>query len=144
MRLLSTEGTFDNSFFPDYFSKMVPWIHNKTIEILDDQQDCGICAKTLLDDKSKNIIMQHKEVLDKERKRKEDIIAEHKRKLHEEEVARTERRKIRAEKRRLRDLKLLHDHINEVIIKKGVEGEEIIKQDIWEVDGFLQGQEIVG
>lgn len=112
--------------------------------MLDTDQDSGSVLKKLLDDKSKSIIKEHKKVLKKERKRKADIIAAREKKLREEQVARDERRRIRAEKRRVRDLKLLHDHIAENIIKKGVESEEILKQDISEVHGYLQGQEIVG
>jgi len=144
LRLLGAEGLFNDPFLTDYYSQVLSWIQRKTIEMLDIDQDSGSTLKELLDDKSKSIIKQHKDVLKKERKRKADIIAAREKKLHEEQTARDERRKIRAEKRRVRDLKLLHDHIVENIIKKGAESEEILKQDINEVHGYLQGQEIVG
>lgn len=144
LRLLAVEGLFNDPFLTDYYSQVAPWLQQTAISMLDTNQDSGNVLKKLLDEKSKAIIKQHKDVLKKERKRKADIIAERERKLLEEQIARDERRKIRAEKRRIRDLKLLQDHIAENIVKKGIESEEILKQDICEVHGYLQGQEIVG
>eukprot|EP01022_Parablepharisma_sp_SALTPOND_P018757 TRINITY_DN310_c0_g4_i1.p2 TRINITY_DN310_c0_g4~~TRINITY_DN310_c0_g4_i1.p2 ORF type:complete len:682 (-),score=92.23 TRINITY_DN310_c0_g4_i1:14221-16266(-) len=144
LRALRDEGLFSSTFLADYYSHTVPWMYKETAEILDAEQDYSETLWNLVKEKAEEIVGSHVEVLKKESKRKAEIIAERERKAEEEMKAKEERRKQREERRRLEELKKLHDKVEQEIIKKGVEKEEIIKQEISNIHGFFQGREIAG
>ena len=131
-------------FLSDYFLHTVPWFFTETEKVLLAEQSCVIVLEELMKGQTENILKSHEEVLEKERKRKAGIIAERERLAEEERKAKERRRKEREEQRRIEELNKLHDQVDQVIIKRGIEKDEIIKQEISNVNGYFQGKEIVG
>jgi len=144
MKLMKDQGFFDDAFSSELHSKVVPWIYASTAGLLESDIGVDTTFMTLLKEACDLTVLTHEETLKKERARKDEITKERQRKIEEGAANKERRRKERAEKRRMDELSKLHEKVDLQIIKKGVEKEEILKQDLSNVHGYYQGKEIVG
>ncbi len=144
LRLLRNEGLFSDSFWGDYYTHTIPWIYAETAKIMDSEVDCGSALVQLMTGGTEQVLQSHAEILAVERKRRNEIIAERERKAEAERKAKEQRRKEREEKRKQEELKRLFERVDQNVIKKGVEKEEILRQELSNVNGHFQGREIVG